>query len=96
MLYEVITMVSYLVMNPDAPVTVFMSFFPLTAPMTMFVRVIVSYPGTLQILICVAVMLVSIVLTAIGSGKIFRTAILMTGKSMKLKDGIKLLFAGDR
>ncbi len=89
-------MVSYLVMNPDAPVTVFMSFFPLTAPMTMFVRVIVSYPGTLQILICVAVMLVSIVLTAIGSGKIFRTAILMTGKSMKLKDGIKLLFAGDR
>ena len=85
-------MISYLVMNPEAPVTVFMSFFPLTAPMTMFVRVIVSPPGMLQILICVAVMLATVAAVAIGSGKIFRQAILRTGKSMSLKDGIRLLF----
>lgn len=85
-------MISYLVMNPESPVTVFMSFFPLTAPMTMFVRVIVSPPGLLHIIICVAIMLVSIVVVAFGAGKIFRIAILRTGKSLKLKDGIKLLF----
>ena len=85
-------MISYLVMNPEAPVTVFLSFFPLTAPMTMFVRVIVSPPGMLHIIICIVLMLVTIVLVALGSGKIFRTAILRTGKSMKLKDGIRLLF----
>ncbi|MDC7226808.1 MAG: ABC transporter permease [Spirochaetales bacterium] len=85
-------MVSYLVMNPEAPVTVFMSFFPLTAPMTMFVRVIVSPPGMLHIILCVAIMLVSIIAVAVGSGKIFRLAILRTGKSMKLTDGFRLLF----
>lgn len=85
-------MISYLVMNPEAPVTVFMSFFPLTAPMTMFVRVIVSPPGMLQIILCVAIMLVTITGVAIASGKIFRQAILRTGKSLSLKDGIKLLF----
>ena len=84
-------MVSYLVMNPEAPVTVFLSFFPLTAPMTMFVRIIVSPPGMAHIIICVAIMLVSIVAVSLASGKIFRTAILRTGKSMKLKDGFKLL-----
>jgi len=85
-------MISYLVMNPEAPVTVFLSFFPLTAPMTMFVRIIVSPPGMLHIIICVAIMLVTITAVAIGSGKIFRLAILRTGKSLKLKDGLKLLF----
>ncbi len=88
-------MISYLVMNPEAPVTVFMSFFPLTAPMTMFVRVIVSPPGMLHIIICVAIMLLFIIAVAVGSGKIFRTAILRTGKSLKLIDGIRLLFEKD-
>ena len=42
-------MISYLVMNPEAPLTVFLSMFPLTAPMTMFIRIIVSSPGMFQI-----------------------------------------------
>ena len=84
-------MISYLVMNPDAPVSVFMSFFPLTSPMTMFVRVIVSNPGTLQIILSVVIMLLTITAVAFGSGKIFRIAILRTGKSMSLKDGVLLL-----
>jgi len=84
-------MISYLVMNPDAPVTVFLSFFPLTSPMVMFVRLIVAPPPMLQLLLCVGILLVSITLIAVGSGKIFRQAILRTGQSLSLKDGLKLL-----
>ena len=85
-------MISYLVMNPEAPLTVFLSMFPLTAPMTMFIRIIVSSPGMFQITLCVVIMLVSIIAVSVGSGKIFRLAILRTGKSLKLSDGFKLLF----
>ncbi len=85
-------MISYFVMNPDTSATIFFSFFPLTAPMVMFLRVIVSQPPVYEILICIGIMLVSIAAVAIGSGKIFRQAILRTGKSLSLKDGFKLLF----
>ena len=85
-------MISYLVMNPEAPVTVFLSLFPLTAPMTMFIRIIVSSPGFFQIFLCVVIMIVSIIIVSVGSGKIFRLAILRTGKSLKLRDGFRLLF----
>jgi ABC-2 type transport system permease protein len=84
-------MISYFVMNPDAPVSVFFSFFPLTAPMVMFLRLIVSPPPLIHILLCVGILLVSISAVSVGSGKIFRQAILRTGKSLSLKDGFKLL-----
>ncbi|MBI9106774.1 MAG: ABC transporter permease [Spirochaetales bacterium] len=85
-------MISYLVMNPDSPATVFLSFFPLTAPMVMFVRIIVAPPGLLHLLLCVGILLVSIGAVSVGSGKIFRQAILRTGQSLSLKEGFKLLF----
>ena len=84
-------LISVLVMNPDSNLTVFLSFFPLTAPMVMFVRVIASPPPAWQILICVLIELISITAVALGSGRIFRTAILRTGKSVSLKEGISFL-----
>jgi ABC-2 type transport system permease protein len=84
-------MISYLVMNPDSPVTVFLSFFPLTAPNVMFVRLIVSPPPALHLVLFVIIMLVSIAGAAAASGKIFRQAILRTGKTLSLKEGLKLL-----
>lgn len=85
-------MISYFVMNPDSTATVFFSLFPLTAPMVMFLRIIVSQPPFYELLLCVGIMLVTIAAVAVGSGKIFRQAILRTGKSLSFKDGFKLLF----
>ncbi len=87
-----LTIVSYLVINPDSPVTVFMSLFPLTAPMTMFIRILVSSPGLIQIVLCIVIMLASISAAAIGSGRIFTRTILNTGKNLKLMDGLRIIF----
>ncbi len=86
-------MISYFVMNPDSGISLFFSLFPLTSPMVMFVRLMVGQPPVWQIALCVLILIVSIAGVAIASGKIFRQAILMTGKAKSLKDGFKMVIA---
>ncbi|NOY09694.1 MAG: ABC transporter permease [Spirochaetes bacterium] len=82
-------LISALVMNPDSGFSQFLSFFPLTAPIVMFIRVSVNMPPVWQILLSIAIITATITAAVIGGSKIFRVGILMTGKRFKFHEIIK-------
>jgi ABC-2 type transport system permease protein len=85
----------YLTVNfasqPDGPLPVILSLFPITAPMAMIMRVAVSPVPVWQL----AVSLVLLALTGIVfiwiAGRIFRLVIMLSGQMPKLRDLPKLL-----
>jgi ABC-2 type transport system permease protein len=85
-----IVMISPIITSPQAPFVVGLSLFPLTAPIVMFMRIVVGSVDTWQILLSVGLMLVTIALVIWLSAKIFRVGILMTGKRFKLGEVIRL------
>ena len=82
-------MSSAILMNPSSGVVVFFSLFPLTAPITMFVRILVGVPAAWEIALCIGILLVTIAGTTIASAKIFRVGILMTGKRFKIGEIVR-------
>ncbi len=82
-------MISSIVMNPGSPLVVFMSYFPLTSPLVMFIRVLVDTPPAWEIALCIGILVISIIGMVLLSAKIFRTGILMTGKRAKLGEILK-------
>ncbi len=77
-------LVSFLVTNPNATVSVFLSFFPLTSPIVMLIRVLVSPPPAWQLALSLGLMALTVWGAAVLAGKVFRVGILMTGKRRKL------------
>lgn len=73
----------------DGPFIQFMSFFPLTAPIVMFARTIAGHPQAWEILVSVALQLLTIWGMVKASAKIFRVGILMTGKRFSFAEVIK-------
>jgi ABC-2 type transport system permease protein len=82
-------MISSLVTNPDSTVSVFLSLFPMTSPIVMLVRILVSEPPVWQIALCLALLAASVAGMAFLAAKIFRIGILMTGKKPKLKEVLR-------
>ena len=78
---------------PGSSFAVFLSLFPLTAPIVMFVRILVSDPKTWQILLSVGIQVAAIGTMILLSAKIFRIGILMTGKRFTLAEVFRLLRA---
>lgn len=82
-------LIGAIVQSPDGPVTVVLSFFPLTAPIVMFQRVVLGNPPAWH----VAVSIVGTLATTAGvvalSARIFRVGILMTGKRSKLREVVR-------
>ena len=76
---------------PSSSFAVFLSLFPLTAPIVMFVRILVSDPKAWQILLSVGLQVVTVVAMILLSAKIFRIGILMTGKRFTLAEVFRLL-----
>ena len=91
----VIPMVSVaaIITSPSSGFSVFLSLFPMTAPMVMFTRLLVSDPPTWQILLSVGLLLVSVFFLMLLSAKVFRIGILMTGKRFRLRDILRWLKA---
>jgi ABC-2 type transport system permease protein len=81
-----IVMITPITMNPNSSLVVFMSFFPFTAPLVMLIRILVQSPDLWQILLAVAILIISIGAVMIASSRIFRIGILMTGKRFSLKE----------
>ena len=79
-----LVMIGTLVTSPDSSVSVFFSLFPMTSPIVMLVRILVSPPPAWQILLCLALLAASVAGMALLAAKIFRVGILMTGKRPKL------------
>ncbi len=84
-------MISPIVMNPASTFTQVLSYFPLTAPVVMFTRVLVSMPKAWELGLCFGILTATILLTIYGAAKIFRVGILMTGKRFSFGEILKWL-----
>jgi ABC-2 type transport system permease protein len=86
-----IVMISQVITAPFSPVVVVLSFFPLTAPIIMFLRILMNAAQPWEIILSLT--LTAIATTAIVwiSSKIFRVGILLTGKRLKFRDVVRMI-----
>ncbi len=78
--------VSSIITNPNSSFAIFLSLFPMSAPIVTFLRIVVSTPKAWQIVAAIAILVATVSLTVMLSAKVFRIGILMTGKRFTLKD----------
>lgn len=79
--------------SPDGTLPVVLSMIPPTAPVVMFMRVLVGEPGALQVAVSVAGMALVTVGAVWAAAKVFRLGILMTGKRGTFGEVVRLLRA---
>ncbi|HUX21803.1 MAG TPA: ABC transporter permease, partial [Spirochaetia bacterium] len=81
--------ISSFVMDPGSTFSVVLSFFPMTAPIVMLIRILVSTPPLWQILVSIGILVLTIFAFVSLAAKIFRVGILMTGKRFGLGEILK-------
>ena len=83
---------TYVFENPDSILAIFLSFFPLTAPITMVQRILfsaeVNHPYAM---LSIFLLIVSIFISIQFSAKILRTGILIYGKPLKIREILRWL-----
>lgn len=77
--------------NLDSPLMVICSYVPFTSPMAMFTRIAMSNVAPLEIMISVAIAVLSTIGIGVLSAAIYRVGILMYGKPPKLRELVKTL-----
>ncbi len=77
--------------NPNTPLVIGASLFPLFTPTLMFMRITVSMPPMIQVWGSIAGSILFTILLMWFSAKIFRTGILMYGKKPTIKEMLKWL-----
>lgn len=77
-------------MNPTSEINVFASLFPFSAPFSMPFRVMMGTATPMQIALSIGIMLISIIIIANISIKIYSSAILNYGTKMSIKDILKI------
>jgi ABC-2 type transport system permease protein len=85
---------SLIIMYPNSPVVVFLSIFPLTAPVTLIARLGSTDVAAWQIILSIGVMLITIAVGLFLTIKIVRTFLLMYGKRPNLGAIIRSLKSG--
>ncbi len=85
---------SLIIMYPNSPVCVFLTIFPVTAPVTLIARLGSTDVPVWQILVSVAVLLVTITVGLLVTVKIVRTFLLMYGKRPSLSVILRSLKSG--
>jgi ABC-2 type transport system permease protein len=75
--------------NPDGPMAVALSMFPFFSPILMFLRISLHAVPFYQVLLCIALCLVTIAGMVWISGRIYRVGILMYGKRPSLPELLK-------
>jgi ABC-2 type transport system permease protein len=75
--------------NPHSPIAVALSYFPLTSPVMMLIRLGVSQVPVSQISISLALLVLGIVFSLWAGAKVFRMGLLMYGKRPNLKDLVR-------
>jgi len=81
----------YIESSPNAAYSVFLSIFPLTSPLAMFLRMLAQTPPLWQIAVSVAVLLLTIYGTLWVAARIYRVGILMYGKRPTLPELLRWL-----
>lgn len=79
--------------NPNGSFSVFLSLFPLTSPIVMFVRVLAGEPAPWQVLLSVGLLLVTIAAVIVLAARIFRVGILLTGRRFSLGEVLRWIRA---
>ena len=82
---------SPIIMNPASTYSTFLSILPLSSPIVMFLRIMVSEPKPWQIVLSIGLLSLTVLIVMFLSAKIFRIGILMTGKRFNLADVVKWL-----
>jgi ABC-2 type transport system permease protein len=77
--------------EPDSPLVVFGSIFPLTSPVVMVGRIMYDVPIS-ELIISMLLLILSVLFFVWLSAKIYRTGILMYGKKVSWKEMIKWAF----
>jgi ABC-2 type transport system permease protein len=77
--------------EPDSPLVVFGSIFPLTSPVVMVGRIMYDVPIS-QLILSMVLLVLSVLFFVWLSAKIYRTGILMYGKKVSWKEMIKWAF----
>ncbi len=77
--------------TPDAPLVVFLSVFPLTSPISMTARLVVSEVPFWQIALSVGLLVLTVVFAIWLAARVFRAGVLLAGNVPKLKDIPKLI-----
>ncbi|MBK8499724.1 MAG: ABC transporter permease [Flavobacteriales bacterium] len=80
------------VMNPTSPAVLWCSFIPLTSPIVMMVRVAMGSAPVWQLLLSMALLVITFIFTTWLAGRIYRTGILMYGKKVSWRELGKWLF----
>lgn len=81
-----IFLASYVIANPHSVTTVVLSFIPIMTPFFMILRVGVLVPPLWEIVTSLVLLIISVWLTMLAAGKIFRVAILIYGKRPTLPE----------
>jgi len=79
----------YILPNPDTPMAVGLSIFPLFAPLLMFLRISIQAASPIEITASIVVLLLTIWGAIWVVGKIYRVGILMYGKRPTLPEILK-------
>ena len=82
--------------NPDSPLSVFLSLFPLTSPVAMLARIGATDVPVYQIFASIFILFVSIHGVILFSSRLFRAYLLMYGKRPGLTEILKSIKAGGR
>ncbi len=77
------------IMNPGSTLAMVLSYFPMTSPIVMLIRVILDTPPAWEVLLSILLLLATITGFIFLSSKIFKVGILMTGKRFNIKEILK-------
>ncbi len=77
-------------MNPTSEINYFSSIFPLSSPFSMPLRIIMDLATTQDIIISIALLILTIVIVAFISIRVYENAILNYGTKLSLKNVVKL------
>jgi ABC-2 type transport system permease protein len=86
-----VILLTYVIRQPNAPLSMWMSMVPFFAPILMYVRVLVERPPMWQIGLCVALLLITMYGVLALCSRIYRVGILMYGKRPTLPEIVKWL-----
>ncbi len=84
-----LVMISSFVMNPGSGLSVALSLFPMTSPIVMLIRILVSPPPLWQIALALSLLAGTIYAMVAFAARIFRVGMLMTGKRATFKEILK-------
>ena len=81
----------FVIENPQHIISQLLTYFPFTAPITVIMRLGIAEIPAWQLAISMAILVASIYLSLVLVAKVFRTFLLMHGKTPKLREIVRYL-----